>query len=405
MTESQATSPAAKPGSLKSDRLAYAALIVFAHGLGFSIFSLTRPETRELFGVTWLWGFAFVWTVVMGALFFVTLQHATGSLWSVTIRRVAEFLAEPLWLLALFFIPLLILSLIPAVPVYSWMDNPEELAHSSKSAYLNKAFFIVRALLFFAVWLIFGRWFILKSWQQDVENPENNVKITQKMRKLSRPFLILFAFTLTFASFDWLMSLTPHWYSSIYGVYIFAGSTVTALACINLLVLWLGRKGRLPADMITPDHMYNFGGLLFAFSCFWAYVAFSQFMLIWYGNIPEETVYYIQRLSSPWRSLTVVLIFLRFIVPFLILLSRRAKTHNLILVIASFIIIIGQIVDLYWMIMPQTSLASAAIKWYHCGPLLLMVGILLWIVARLIRRRNCVAIGDPLLETSRHFHL
>ncbi len=381
------------------------ALITLLHGVGFTIFSLIKPETRDLFGATWLWGFAFVWTVVMGSLFFVTLQHATGSIWSVSIRRIAEFLAEPTWLIALFFLPLLILSLLPSVPIYSWMDNPDELAHSTKSAYLNKPFFIVRALLYFALWIGCGRWFITKSFQQDDLNPTAAVGTTQKLRMFSRPFLIIFAFTLTFASFDWLMSLAPFWYSSIYGVYIFAGSTVTALAVINLLVLWLGRKGILDPGLITPDHMYNFGGLLFAFSCFWAYIAFSQFMLIWYGNIPEETVFFIERLNDPWRSLTIALAFLRFIIPFLILLSRKAKTNNLILVIASIIIIIGQLVDLYWLIMPQMPLASAAIKWYHCGPLLLMVGTLLWILARLIRNRNCVAIGDPLLETSRHFHL
>jgi hypothetical protein len=258
--------------------------------------------------------------------------------------------------------------------------------------------------------MAFSGYFVGRSLRQD-HRPDLAVE-TVKMRRLSGPFLLIFALTLSFASFDWLMSTEPHWYSTIYGVYIFAGMACVSLSVITLTVVWLRWTGWLGQGIVRDEHLYSLGVMLFTFVCFWGYIWMSQYMLIWYGNLSEETIFFFRRgwseepsLRNGWIGLSVVQVFVRFVIPFFLLLSRRAKMNGRSLAIISVIIIFGQLVDLYWLIMPNVYPDGPKVVWTDVGPVLLMVGLLLGCVARFMRKHGCLATGDPLYARSCAFHL
>ena len=380
-------------------------LLIF-HGILFSLIGLFRGGGWQGFGLSYLWGFAFVWTVVLGCLFFVTLQHATSSVWSIVVRRVAEIWASPMILVAVFFAGLVGLAIIENVGLYpgAHAEHNEELhLTGNKELYLNLGFFVVRGILFFALWILFTRFFIGKSLSQD--HADQPLVIADKLKRVSRPFLIIFAFSTTFASFDWLMSLDPTWFSTIYGVYVFAGMFVTALSVITLTVIGLRNANRLGDGIIRNEHLFSLGGLLFGFVCFWGYIAFSQYMLIWYANIPEETEYFVTRFSGGWLTITVLVAVIRFVIPFLALLPRDAKMNPRVLAPISVLMIVGQMVDLYWLIMPQYHKEGPVGGFWQFGPLLLMSGIILLWASRFITNNNCLAANDPLFEKSKQFRL
>ncbi len=386
--------------------LSRAAAVLAVVGAVLCVATLVMGGGAARFGYAWLWGFAFIWGIVLGSLCFVGMQHLTHSLWSVVVRRVAEMLAAPAWITALLFVPVLVFGcLVDRFHLYPWADSAlvrEDHLLQAKQAYLNAPFFTVRAVLFFGLWIAFASYFVRSSLRTDAGQ---GVVRGLAMRKWSAPFMLIFAVTVTFASIDWFMSLEPKWFSTIFGVYIFSGIFVAALAAITLLTLALEKTGRLGDGLLTRDHLYNFGALQFAFTCFWAYIAFSQYMLIWYGNLPEESLYLYDRLVGGWLAVSVALAVVRFVVPFLMLLSRRAKMDRRILWWTSIILLVGQLLDLYWLIMPVRYRAAPVFGWQELGPPLLAIGLLLWSISRFLSRNLPVAVGDPLLEQSRQFRL
>ncbi|MDM8009070.1 MAG: quinol:cytochrome C oxidoreductase [Phycisphaerae bacterium] len=381
-------------------------MALVAAGAVLSVATLLTGQGAVRFGFAWLWAFTFVWGIVLGSLCFVGMQHLTHSIWSVVVRRVAEMLASPMWLTGVLFLPVLLLGCLSnRFGLYPWLDRAlveqDHLLHA-KRAYLNAPFFAVRAVVFFGLWMAFAAFFVRSSLRTDVGE---GVERTLAMRKWSVPFMLIFAITATFAGVDWIMSLEPKWFSTIFGVYIFSGIFVAALAAITLLTLWLERSGRFGEGFLTRDHLYNLGALQFAFTCFWAYIAFSQYMLIWYGNMPEESFYLYDRLTGGWLGVSIALAVVRFVVPFLALLSRRAKMNRTMLWWVSIIVLAGQLLDLYWLIMPAADRAAPVLGWQEAGPLLLCCGLLLWCMGRFLKRHPPVAVGDPLLEQSRQFRL
>jgi hypothetical protein len=353
-----------------------------------------------------LWAVTFLWSIVLGSLFFVALQHITHAVWSVVVRRVAEMLAAPMWLVAILFVPLLLTFLSDHPVLYAWTDSAtvehDHVLHA-KQTYLNVPFFLVRTVVFFALWMAFAAYYVRTSLKQD--RGEAGEEATLRMRRVSAPFMLIFALTVSFAGIDWLMSLSPKWFSTIFGVYVFSGLALSSLAAVTIVVIVLRSTGRINPEMVTDHHLYNLGALLFTFSCFWAYIAFSQYMLIWYANMPEESFYLVQRLDGNWVGVSAALGIVRFIVPFLVLLSRRAKTNPRMLLWMSVLILVGQLIDLYWLIMPERPDLGPAFGWQELGPLLLVVGLLLWYVVRFLRKHPPVAVGDPLLDKSVHFRL
>lgn len=412
--------PAPKPSS----SVTRVSGLLVAVGGALSLLTMFPEGGRVVFGYGYIWGFMFAWTIVLGSLFFVALQHLAHAQWSVVVRRAAEMLAAPFWVLALLFVPVLLFVFMEdSFHVFPWA-NTETMANDhlmhGKQPYLNAPFFVIRAGLFFALWLGFTRLFVGTSVGQDAghggHGGHGSPRATLKLRKAAAPFVVLFGVTATFASIDWLMSLEPRWFSTIFGVYVFAGMVVASLAAITLAVVWLRQSGRLGHGWVNDDHLYSLGALLFGFVCFWAYIGFSQFMLIWYGSIPEESLYFVERTQGAWLWLTVLVALTRFVVPFLMLLSRPSKSDPKTLVRASLLLLAGHLLDLLWLIAPQidknapSELAQAisAAPWLQAamvGPPLLVSGVVLFGVARFLARHYPIAIGDPLIEESQHFHL
>ncbi len=399
--------PDASAGAARGGTLTKIGLALLGIGVVLCAIAFFDEDSRTRFGFGYMIGFTFVWAIVLGSLFFVALQHATSSVWSVVLRRVAEMLASPMLLIGLMFVPMLFVAILhPDSTIFPWRNPTTEMAKHAvhvKGTYLSESGFMIRMALFFAIWIFFTWFFVRGSLKQDAGAGPG---VAARMKKWSGPFIILFGFTATFASFDWLMSLEPNWFSTIYGVYVFGGITLSGLAAITLAVVGLKRSGHIAPELIRGDHLYSLGGLLFAFTCFWGYIAFSQFMLIWYANMPEETIYFTKRLSNGWGPVTVALAFVRFVIPFFFLLSRHAKMNERKLAQISVFILLGQLLDLYWLVMPNYFGADGpGLGYQEFGPVLLFGGAVLVAIARFMRRNEMVASKDPAFEASRQFHL
>lgn len=378
-----------------------------AAGVLLSLPALFSDGGRAQFAHGYLMGFTFVWGIALGSLFWVVLHHLTHARWSVVVRRVMEMLAEPVWLAGLFFIPLALMVVLNArFHLYEWADPGIVAADTllqGKRPYLNTPFFILRGLVFFGLWIGFARFFVRGSLSQD--NGGAGAGATLRMRSLSPAFMLVFAVTVTFAGIDWLMSLSPRWFSTIFGVYVFGGIILTSLAAVTLATVSLLRAGRISTRAVTPDHLYNLGAFLFAFTIFWAYIAFSQYMLIWYGNMPEESFYMVRRLEDGWLKISLGLAAMRLFIPFFVLLSRRAKRNATVLFWVSLLILAGQLLDLYWLIMPEALPGGPMFGWHGVGPILLMAGAYVWCVNRFLGRHAPLAKGDPEMAESLRFHL
>lgn len=302
------------------------------------------------FYFSYLVAYLFVLTLAVGALGFVLIQFVTRAGWSVAVRRTAENVMGTLPFLLLLSVPVLV----GFDQLFSWADS-SEVAHDpilqGKQPYLNPGFFFIRTAVFLVSWAVIGYWFRKRSVAQD---DEGGSRITRTLQAASAPGIAWFAVSLTFFSFDWIMSLDPHWYSTVFGAYVFGGSFMASLALIILLVLIL-QKGELLTNMVNSEHLHDLGKLLFGFVVFWAYIAFSQFMLIWYANIPEETIWYAHRFSHGWEFVSVLLALGHFVLPFFVLISRTTKRNRSVLVGVTIWLLFMHYVDLYWLVMPVFS--------------------------------------------------
>lgn len=369
------------------------ALAVGAVGLVLSIVGYF-VDSRQ-FITSWLMAFAMWTTIALGALFFVMLQHATGAVWSVVTRRAAEALSQVFPLLLLFFVPVAL----GAHTLFHW-SHTEAVATDSilqwKSPYLNLGFFIGRAVVFFAIWIVLGWLLLRESVAQDADGDPTHSK---RLRKLSAAGLFLFAFSVTFAAFDWLMSLEPHWYSTIFGVYVFVGGFLSALALLTLLFQWMKKQGVLTRE-VSIEHYHDFGRLLFAFTVFWAYIGGSQYYLIWYANIPEETVWYLARWDNGWWLVSVLLILLHFAVPFLTLLFYRMKRTEAVLRGIALLILVMHAVDMYWIVMPTFKAGSPMPSWMDITAVAGIGGLVLWLFWLRYTAHAAIPVRDPKLEDS-----
>ena len=377
-------------------KLVSAATALFAIGIALSI--LAAVVDRRRFAFSYLTGFVWLATVGLGALFFVLIQHLTRAGWSVIPRRQLEWLTGLLPASAALFLPVAFF----AHDLYHHWMGPEARADAliqKKAAYLDPTFFFVRAAVFLAAWSALSLWFWRTSREQDETGDKD---LTLRMAARSAPAIIVLGVTLTFAAFDWLMSLDPHWYSTIYGVYVFAGSAVSSLAALALLTLSLERKGLLEG-ITTVEHRHDIGKLLFGFNVFWAYIGFSQYLIIWYGNIPEETVYFRERWEGPWKVVSLVLVFGHFVVPFVALIARTAKRSRLVLGAAAALILAMHYVDIYWLVMPTLGEHGAQPSWIDLAGLLGPLGAGLLVIARRAAAGPLYPVRDPRLAESLKF--
>lgn len=296
----------------------------------------------------YLVNYCYFLTLSLGGLFFVMIQHLSRAGWSVVVRRVSEAVATNVVFLLILFVPILL----GAKHLFPWLQ-PDLVAHDHliqlKQAYLNLPFFLARCALYFAIWGGLAYTLFKKSLDQD---QSGDPKISLSMEKISAPGVILFALTVTFAAFDLLMSRDPHWFSTIYGVYFFGGSYLGFVSFLALTLIVLRATGRLRSS-VTIEHFHDLGKLMLGFTVFWAYIGFSQFMLIWYANLPEETMWYQRRMTGQWGTFSLVLLFGHFIIPFLLLLSRVPKRNPKVLWVYAVWILFFHWLDLYWLAMPE----------------------------------------------------
>ena len=264
--------------------------------VGAAACAILGAANPKQFFFSWLVSFLFFLSLALGALFFVLIQYAAQGGWGIVLRRIGETSFATLPLMAVLFLPLLL----GLRDLYSW-TAPGAAEHDAllrwKAPYLNVPFFLIRAALFFGIWSFIALVYYRGSRGQDVTGDPG---VTARLRRFAGPAIIVLALTQTFASIDWIMSLTPHWYSTIFGVYFFAGSFVGFIALLSIVAAAMRRAGLLDT-VISAEHLHDVGKLLFGFTAFWAYIAFSQFFLIWYANLPEETIWYKARLEGSWR--------------------------------------------------------------------------------------------------------
>lgn len=379
--------------------LALLGLAGLAVGLGLG---WARADGLKYFFHAYLINYCYFLSISLGALFFVALQHATRAGWSVTVRRTAELLAANVVWLALLSLPILLPVAFGGAGPYAWSNRSaaagdELLAH--QAAYFDPALFAGRAVLYFAVWGWLGWFFLRRSVEQD---RSGDIALTKRMERLGPPALLLLGLTVTFASFDWLMSLQPRWFSTIFGLYFISGAAVGFLAVLILLLIALQAAGWLTAS-VTVEHYHDLAKLLFALVIFWGYIAFSQYLLIWYANIPEETGWYLARQTGSWGWISVILLFVHLLIPFFGLLSRSVKRHKTWLGFWAAWLAVAHWVDLYYLVMPAVGARRPPLGPIDAG-LLVGIGSLYGVgLLRTAGTRSLVPLADPRLEESLAF--
>lgn len=332
----------------------------------------------------------------LGALFFVIMHHLTGSVWSVVLRRIPEAMAATMPIMALTFIPVLA----GLGDLYPWtrQETLVELTSSpTKSFYLSPVFFIVRTVIYFVILIWMARALYRASLRQD-QAPD--VDALPTFRLYSARAVLPFSFITVWAAFDWLMSLVPGWYSTIFGVAFFCSSAAGTLSLIALSAIFLNRAGVLSKE-ITGEHYYDLGKLIFAFIIMWAYMGFSQYLLIWYSNIPEEVDWYRMR-TGPWQPVSLLLPFGQFVVPFIALMSQSAKRNLRTMTFVGIWLLAMHWVNLYWYVLPDFR-QTIAFSWMDVALTAGLGGLFLWRFWHKLATQPLVPIGDPYLEESVNF--
>ena len=337
----------------------------------------------------------------LGCLALLMLHHVVGGAWGAMIRRLLEAGTRTLPLMVVLFVPLLY----GLTTLYSWA-RPEVVAHDvllqHKSAYLNVPFFLQRAAAYFAIWLIVM--FFLNHWsrqQERVAGAPQERHVQRRLRLLSAPGLMLYVLTVTFAAVDWVMSLEPHWYSTLYGVVILVGQMLAALALAIVLITQLAEVPPV-STVLTPQHLHDLGNLLLAFVMLWAYIGFSQFLIIWSGNLPEEVPWYIHRTQGGWEWLGRLVLLLHFGLPFVVLLSRTSKRRAQVLGRLAAGLLGMHLLELFWLVLPAFSPSTLVIHWLDVGLPIGMGGLWMAVFVWQLQRRSLLPLHDPRLQEVVH---
>ncbi|MGI8654911.1 MAG: hypothetical protein ACR2LC_06805 [Pyrinomonadaceae bacterium] len=351
----------------------------------------------EQFFRSYLVAFVFWTGLALGCLGILMLQYLTGGAWGIIIRRALEAATGTLPLMALLFVPLIF----GIHHLYIWSHPADfvadEVLHKillHKQPYLNTPFFIARACLYFILWA--GTGFLLNRWSLERDRT-NDARFTLRLQALSGPGLFVLALTLTFAMIDWVMSLEPRWYSTIYGVTFIAGETLAGFAFIIAIFILLARYKPL-ADVLRPRHYRDLGNLLLAFVMLWAYCAFSQFLLIWSGNLREETPWYLRRTAGVWGWVSIALIALHFFLPFFLLLSGDVKRNARRLAIVAGVVILMRFVDVIWLVEPAFPQTHWTLHWMDFVAMLGTGGVWLWLFFQRLKGRPLLPVNDPYMR-------
>jgi len=315
------------------------------------------------FAFSYLFAFTFFFTICMGGLFWILVHHGVDAEWSVVVRRQLENIASLLVVMGILFIPLVFV----APKLWYWITKSpgEDILLDEKWPYLTPWFFWLRAAFYFVFFTVASVWLRANSILQDKDGAPRYTVFNRKITFASLP---LFAICLTFAAIDWLMGLDYHWFSTMWGVYIFAGSALSSM-CVLVLIITALRGAGYFEKIITLEHYHIMGKLMFAFTVFWAYIGFSQYMLIWYANIPEETVYFLRRNTENWQVLSTALVVGHFFVPFLMLLPNPGKRKPAFLCGMAVWILVMHMLDMYIVVLPALHKAGVSVSWMDVASL------------------------------------
>ncbi len=366
--------------------------------LGGAACAILGAANPKQFFFSWLVSFLFFLSLALGALFFVLIQYATQGGWGIVLRRIGETTFATLPVMAALFLPLLF----GLQDLYSW-TAPGAAEHDAllrwKAPYLNVPFFLIRAALYFGIWSSIALLYFRGSRGQDKTGDPG---VSARLRRLAGPGIIVLALTQTFASIDWIMSLTPHWYSTMFGVYFFAGSFVAFIALLSVVAAAMRGAGLLET-VISAEHLQDVGKLLFAFTAFWAYIAFSQFFLMWYANLPEETIWYKARLEGSWETVSLFIMAGHFGAPFFYLMGRAVKRRGSTLAAGGVWLLAMHFVDLYWQVMPTLHPEGLRLSPLDVAAFVAVGGCFVTVASWLLRRQALVPLRDPRLAESLAF--
>ena len=364
------------------------AIVAFA-AVGFGAVTDTKQ-----FAFSYLFAFTFFLTICMGGLFWTLVHHAVDAEWSVVVRRQTENMASLLIIMGVLFIPLIFV----APKLWYWMTKlpGQDILLDEKWPYLTKEFFWIRAAFYFLFFGIAATWLRANSIYQDTCG---SARYTLLNRKITFASLPLFAVSLTFAAVDWLMGLDYHWFSTMWGVYIFAGTALSSLCVLVLIITALRNAGYLK-NIVSLEHYHIMGKLMLAFTIFWAYIGFSQYMLIWYANIPEETVYFLRRNTETWQILSTALVVGHFFVPFLLLLFNFGKKSPAFLCGMALWILSMHLLDVYVIVLPALHKAGVVVSWLDIACLIAIGSTLAAVFLKRLGDAPLWPLRDPRLKKS-----
>jgi hypothetical protein len=371
--------------------------ILFGVGaVGLILSAIGYFTNHDQFFFSYLVSFTFFTGIAIASVFMVMFHHITKSKWGVVVRRIPEVFGANIWMWAIFIVPVLL----GIHNLYHW-SHEEAVATDyilqGKVAYLNTTFFIIRQVVYFAIWGFIGH----KLYKASVDlEKTNDWGITTLMRKISAPGILLFALSIAFAGFDWLMSLDPHWFSTMFGVYFFAISFQSFWAIMILMVFFLHSNGYLK-NTIGQAHIYDLGAWLFAFTVFYAYIAFSQFLLIYYANLPEETLWFYDRLEGGFEYIAYSLLLFRFALPFLVLLNREQKHRKKILIFVASAVVLVHFLEIYWIVMPAMHPEEGHglhFSWIDLATFIGLGGIFFGLFFHRFKQNSMIPENDPKLD-------
>lgn len=364
------------------------------------VWALIFPEQREDAMRAWLLGFIFWGGIGIGGLGVLILQHLTGGAWGIVIRRIAEAASRTLPIIALLFVPLAI----GITNLYEWTHLPDDPIIKWRQPYLTVEWWIIRAGLYFILWGVMA--YLLNKWslrQDQTDDYATAVKMTEDMSKFSGPTMVFFVLVVSFAAVDWVMSLDPHWFSTIWGL-LFAVGWALSFFCFAVALL-AALADKEPMNRILGSrHFHDIGKLMLALVMVWAYFNFSQFLIIWSGNLPEETRWYLPRMEGAWGVIGVLLIIFHFAFPFLVLLNRDLKRNAKWLAAVAIFILVLRIVDMFYLIGPSPRIsghgAGFHISWMDFAAPVAVGGIWLWYFFGQLIKRPLVPINEPFLDNA-----
>jgi hypothetical protein len=380
------------------NRLQNGGIVVGVVALLVAIFGAMRSPAD--FFHSYIFSYMLILGLTVGSLGLLMLQHLTGGIWGMVIRRPLEAASRNLWLMLILFVPIVM----GMKYLYSgndsetgWLNAPKEGEHALTSwqqGYLTQGGFLTRAAIYFIIWI--GLMLVFNNWSKQQDQESNGEGLKQRLKTLAAPGVILYILAMTFAAIDWVMSLSPRWASTIYGFLFVAGQAIAAMALMIAVIVLLASSEPF-REIIKKRHLHDLAKLLFAFNMLWAYFAFSQLLIIWSGNQPEEITFYRSRLNGQWGVVAVMVLLFSFAIPFLLLLSRDVKrTASIVSKIAVWMIFM-RLVDLYWMTRPEFT-SRAVPTWLDIVVPVALIGLWLGFFAMNLKQRPLLPVGDPNLS-------